>query len=225
MSRRVDLVVFDVAGTTVRDEGDAVGACLRAALAAAGHDASRDAVNAVMGLPKPDAIERLVAGSPLAARVGAIHADFAARMRAHYAQHPSIAEIDGAHEAFARCRAAGIRVALDTGFSRDILDVVLARLGWRVPDTFDATLASDEVARGRPHPDLVLALMQRLGVRDAARVAKVGDTPSDLEEGTSAGCGLVIGVTRGSHTGEQLAAWPHTHLVDTVRDVPELLGA
>ena len=37
--------------------------------------------------------------------------------------------------------------------------------------------------------------MQRLGVLDAARVAKVGDTSVDLQEGKNAGCGLVIGVT------------------------------
>lgn len=225
MSRLVDLVIFDVAGTTVRDDGDAVGTCLRGALGAAGFEASRDAVNAVMGLPKPEAIRLLVARSPLADRVAAIHADFVARMRAHYRDDPSIAEVPGAADAFARCRSAGIRVALDTGFSREILDAVLARLGWRVGATLDATLASDEVARGRPHADLALALMDRLGVRDASRVAKVGDTPSDLEEGSRAGCGYVIGVTRGSHTREQLATVPHTHLVETVRDVPVLLGA
>ena len=47
---------------------------------------------------------------------------------------------------------------------------------------------------------MILKAMRDLGVSDAGRVAKVGDTPSDLEEGTAAGCGLVVGVTGGSHT-------------------------
>ena len=67
-------------------------------------------------------------------------------------------------------------------------------------------------------------LMQRCGVSDPARVAKVGDTPADLAQGHNAGCGLVIGVTSGSHTREQLAGHPHTHLIESVADLPAVLG-
>jgi phosphoglycolate phosphatase-like HAD superfamily hydrolase len=70
---------------------------------------------------------------------------------------------------------------------------------------------------------MIRSLMARLGVREAARVAKVGDTRADLEEGTNAGCGLVVGVTSGSFTRQQLQACPHTHLVASVADVPALL--
>ena len=44
--------------------------------------------------------------------------------------------------------------------------------------------------RGRPHPDMIHHLMRVLKVEDATRVAKIGDTPSDLHEGTAAGCGF-----------------------------------
>ena len=56
------------------------------------------------------------------------------------------------------------------------------------------------------------------------RVAKVGDTPVDLDEGLSAGCGLVVGVTTGSFPRVQLEG--HTlgvRIVDSVMDVPALL--
>jgi phosphoglycolate phosphatase-like HAD superfamily hydrolase len=82
------LVVFDMAGTTVKDD-DAVLRALQATLASAGVVASRDEVNAVMGLTKPEAIRRLLserAGYLAGAEVVALlHADFVARMRAHYA--------------------------------------------------------------------------------------------------------------------------------------------
>ena len=52
----------------------------------------------------------------------------------------------------------------------------------------------------------------------------MGDTPVDLEEGTNAGCGRVIGVTRGTHTRAQLLPYPHTDLIETVADLPRLLG-
>ena len=67
-------------------------------------------------------------------------------------------------------------------------------------------------------------LMKQCGVSDAARVAKVGDTPADLTQGHNAGCGLVVGVTRGTHTREELAHHPHTHLIEMVADLPALLG-
>ena len=79
-----DLVVFDIAGTTVFD-GDAVGTCLRQALAdVAGLSFSRDEVNAVMGIPKPVAIRTLLRGrsdaEPTEPLIDAIHGDFEARM-------------------------------------------------------------------------------------------------------------------------------------------------
>ncbi len=137
---------------------------------------------------------------------------------------PSVHEIAGASDAFRKLHEAGVKVALDTGFTRDIVDVVLRRLGWKDNPLIDVTVTSDEVERGRPQPDMVHKAMQELGVKDASRVAKVGDTPSDLHEGVNAGCGAVIGVTAGSHTAEQLKPYEHTKLVRSVADVPAALG-
>jgi len=220
----IELVVFDMAGTTVHD-ADAVNRCFRAALAGAGLAVDAAAVNAVMGLPKPEAIRRLVGSSPLADRVAAIHADFVERMRRHYGTDPDVGEVPGTAATFVRLRRAGIRVALDTGFSRDIAQVVIDRLGWGgAHPIIDASVTSDEVPHGRPHPDMIRHLMRRCGVGDPAHVAKVGDTPADLAEGHNAGCGLVVGVASGSHTRAELARHPHTHLIESVADLPALLG-
>jgi phosphonatase-like hydrolase len=224
----IDLVVLDMAGTTVRDD-DAVNRCLCAALADAGLAVTRDEVNEVMGLPKPVAIALLLerrkySGKPApAAEVDSIHGDFLRRMISFYRTDPAVREINGASEVLGQLRRAGLKLALDTGFSRDIVDAILARLGWTGRELLHATVASDEVPRGRPYPDLVFRAMELTGVTDAQRVAKVGDTPSDLQEGRAAGCGLVIGVTNGSHTREQLAPHPHTHLIDNLLELPSLL--
>jgi phosphonatase-like hydrolase len=221
----IELVVFDMAGTTVED-GDAVNASFRAALSGAGIEVDPVSVNAVMGLPKPEAIRLLLAGTGRQfseASAGAIHDDFVRRMRDHYAFDPAVREARGAAATFAALRRAGIKVALNTGFSRTISATVLSRLGWHAPAVIDADVASDEVPRGRPHPDMIFHLMARLGVKDPRRVAKVGDTKADLEEGTNAGCGIVMGVTSGAFTREQLQAHSHTHILDSVADVPGLL--
>jgi phosphonatase-like hydrolase len=224
---KIELVVFDMAGTTVHDE-DSVNRCLRAALAEAGLTVSAAAVNEVMGQPKPEALRLLIERSPLrdalSTRVDTIHADFVARMFRFYQEDASVREIPGTSRTFARLKQAGIQVALNTGFSRDIVEVLLDRLGWVEQGLVDATVASDEVLRGRPHPDMIQRLMSLVGVATPQRVAKVGDTPVDLLEGHHAGCGMVIGVTQGTHTREQLEPFPHTHLIGTVAELPPLLG-
>ncbi len=80
---------------------------------------TREAVNRVMGIPKPEALRQLIDASDrrteLAARLDAIHTDFIAHMIRFYQTDPSVHEVAGAGEVFRRLRAGGIRVASDTG--------------------------------------------------------------------------------------------------------------
>jgi phosphonatase-like hydrolase len=223
----IELVVFDMAGTTVNDE-DSVNRCLREALGAAGLAVTPAEVNSVMGIRKPDAIAILVERKgrlgDLGDRLGAIHRDFVERSIDFYRNDPTVREIPGAVQVFNTLDRVGIRVALNTGFDRPITDVILERLGWSGNSSVHATISSDEVARGRPYPDMILELMRRLGVSDPQMVAKVGDTPADLEEGRNAGCGLIVGVTQGTHRREELERYPHSHLIGTIAELPSLLG-
>jgi phosphonatase-like hydrolase len=223
----VQLVIFDMAGTTVNDD-DSVNRCLREALKAEGLEVTPQQVNEVMGIFKPDAIRILIGQSAmteaLAGRVDVIHDDFVARSIRFYREDPSVYEIAGASRTFEILRDAGIKVAINTGFNRPIADVILNRLGWKENPLIAATITSDEVPRGRPHPDMIRALMLKLGIGDPAKVAKVGDTPADLGEGSAAGCGLVVGVTEGTHTRAQLEPHPHTHLIGSIVELPGIFG-
>jgi phosphonatase-like hydrolase len=217
----VDLVVLDIAGTTVYD-GDAVHRCLADAVALADVDASREEINRVMGMPKPQAIAALIAAArgapPDDDEVALIYTAFERAMIDHYRLDPTVRETDGAADVLRRLRSSGVKVALDTGFARAITDVVVERLDWG-RGVVDVTVSADEVPRGRPYPDMVLRAMKLAGVADPSRVAKVGDTPADLLEGTAAGCGFVIGVTSGSHTQAELEPHPHTHLISSLREL------
>jgi len=64
--------------------------------------------------------------------------------------------------------------------------------------------------------------MERLDVHDVRRVMKVGDSPADLEEGSNAGCGEVIGVLSGAHSAATLGPCRHTRLLGSVADIPAL---
>lgn len=222
----IRLAVFDLAGTTVND-ADSVSNCLRASLHAVGFDVDRAAVNAVMGLPKPIALKQLIEPAPahhhLLSQIDSIHEDFVKRMIRFYQSDASVYEIPGTSDVFARLNRAGIQVAVNTGFFRNVTHPLLERMGWEKKGLIQTSIASDEVPRGRPHPDMIQQLMQKLGVADSRQVAKIGDTPADLQEGTNAGCGMVVGVTKGTHTREQLEPHPHTHLIGTVAELPGLL--
>lgn len=224
---KIELVVFDMAGTTV-SEGGAVYRSLRDTLGDNGLEVEAAAVQEVKGMDKYEALRILIEKSELREQLlpglDAIHEDFVERMIEFYRSDPSVGEMPGAGETFRRLHRAGIKVALDTGFSREIAQTLIDRLRWERNGLIDASVASDEVERGRPHPDLIRHLMLKLGVSDSLRVVKVGDTPADLLEGKNAGCGLVIGVTQGSSSREQLETYPHDHLIGSVAELPELLG-
>lgn len=93
----VDLVVFDIAGTTVYD-GDAVHRCLADAVALAGVAAPRDAINRVMGMPKPQAIATLVGldrgAPPDDAEIARLYAAFERLMIEHYRAGAGVREAD-----------------------------------------------------------------------------------------------------------------------------------
>jgi phosphonatase-like hydrolase len=222
----IKLVVFDMAGTTVQDD-DGVSNAFHAALQAEEVDVPETEITRVMGLPKPEAIRQLllfIGRTADTEEVSRIHLTFVKKMKDYYAQHPDVGEIPGATAIFTRLRTAGVKVALNTGFSREIVEVLLNRLGWTVPEVIDATICSDEVKCGRPYPDMIQQLMTQLNVNDTNQVAKIGDTWADLEEGNNTKCGLVIGVTTGTFTREQLSSRPHTHIVESIREVPALFG-
>lgn len=218
----IKLAVFDLAGTTVHDEGGIVTGKLHQALQEKGFPTSWEAINATMGIPKRVAITQ-VAPTATPDQVDEIHERFRQLMIGFYADDPSVKEISGVASLFGALKSAGIKVGLDTGFDRETTDQVLARMPW--DGLYDASVASDEVEHGRPAPDLIYRLMTQLGIEDVKQVAKIGDTPSDLGEGTSAGSAMVIGVCYGSHTRSQLELHPHTHLVDTLEQLREVLLA
>jgi phosphonatase-like hydrolase len=223
----IRLTVFDVAGTTVLDD-DAVIDAVQSALAGAGVRVPRPAIKAVMGMAKPAAIRHLLCSyAPFPAhqmddRADEIHATFVQLVVERYRSGP-IRPVPDAADVFRRLRSAGVRVALDTGFSREVLDVLLARLRWDRA-VVDVTVASDEVEQGRPHPDLIYRAMQLTGIVDPQEVAKIGDTPADIAEGRAAGCGLIVGVTYGTHSRVELDRLD-VPLIDRLADVLPLVGA
>lgn len=224
-----DLAALDMAGTTV-DEGGLVYGVLEATVAdAVGAPVPHDLLVEWKGTSKWEAIQGLLRALGAEASEAAVDKSFAVfgeRLITAYRETPP-QPFPGVLEMFATLRSAGVKVALQTGYSTEIAESILAGLGWTVgagPDaTVDAVVTSDLVAASRPAPYLVFHCMEATGVTDVRRVLTAGDTPHDLGAGANAGAGYVVGVGTGSFTLDQLAAEPHTHLLASTAELPTLL--
>lgn len=129
--------------------------------------------------------------------------------------------VPGARAAVAQLRGAGIKVALNTGFDGVTTRAALASMIWPA-DEFDAMVVDGDVPAGRPAPFMIFRAMQILDIQDVRAVAVVGDTTADLHAGHHAGAGWVIGVTSGAHKRSTLVASPHSHLLDSIAQLPSL---
>jgi phosphonatase-like hydrolase len=224
-----DLAALDMAGTTI-DEGGLVYRVLDGTVAdAVGSPVPADLLQRWKGTSKREAIGGLLAGLEADSSDGAVDkvfAVFSERLVAAYRETPPT-PFPGIEEAFGQLRSVGVKVALQTGYAGDIVDSIMAGLGWTVGPsmsaTVDAVVTSDLVPASRPAPYLVFRCMELTGVTDVRRVLVAGDTPNDLEAGTNAGAGFVVGVATGSFTLDQLADSPHTHLLASSTELPSLM--
>ncbi|MBW4659057.1 MAG: HAD hydrolase-like protein [Drouetiella hepatica Uher 2000/2452] len=236
----IQLVVCDMAGTTVKDDRE-VEQCFSEAAEQTGLSASSEKVVAMMGLPK-----KLVFQTLWHDQIGRDHPDYCANvetsftafkhiLETHYQTQP-VAPTIGCLELFAWLKSQGIQIALTTGFYREVTDIILGRLGWNQglsieyigsgSSLIQVSVTPSEIfnTEGRPAPYMIQKAMYKLGVVDSKTVVNIGDTPSDLESGIHANCLYSFGVTNGTHTREQLAAHPNDGLFDSLSEFQEKLA-
>lgn len=218
------IACLDMAGTTVADDG-LVARAFRDALSALGvgeadplRPAMLDHVRRTMGTSKIEVFRSLFADEGEAQRANAAFEDAYGRLVALGGARP----IPGAEEVMGTLRAAGIRIVLTTGFAPATRDQLLHALGWVA--RVDLAVSPADAGRGRPYPDMILHAMRVLGVDDAGRVVVAGDTAADMEAGRRAGAAVVAGVLTGTGDRATLIEAGATHVVDSVANLPGLLG-
>lgn len=216
----LELVIFDLAGTTVEDRGEVPGA-FTAALEEHGIEVTREQINGVRGASKRQALLHFVPPGPEQKRLAEkIYASFREELTRRYLSE-GVRAIPGAAEVFGLLRERGVRIALNTGFDRETTELLLGALGW-VDGIVDAVVCGDDVTQGRPAPYLIFRAMEAVGASDVHAVANVGDTVLDLQAGYNAGVRWNVGVLSGAHDRQSLEGVPHTHLVPSVAGLPGL---
>lgn len=210
-----DLVIFDWAGTMVDFGCEAPVTALIEAFGAEGvalepHVARRD-----MGIAKFDHVRNLlrepeVAGAWRATQgrpsderdVDTLMGRLGPLMRAHAAAASTL--IVGARQTFDGLRGLGVRVASSTGYTRDMMEPVLAQAAAQgyFPEQ---VVCSGETPQGRPSPLMIYKTCTELGVWPLSRVVKVDDAEAGIAEGKSAGA-FTVGVASGNALGLSLSA-------------------
>ncbi|WP_035867100.1 phosphonatase-like hydrolase [Kitasatospora cheerisanensis] len=219
----VTLVVLDMAGTTVADDG-LVELAFAAAARSQGvetgspeHAAMLEHVRATMGESKISVFRHLFGDED---RAQAANLAFEAAYEDLVDQGHCEA-LPGAAEAIAELRGRGRKVVLTTGFSRTTQDRILDALGWQ--SVADLTLCPADAGRGRPYPDLALTALLRTRTDSVRQMAVAGDTGYDMLTGIRAGAPVVAGVLTGAHDEARLRADGATHVLGSIAELPGIL--
>jgi phosphonoacetaldehyde hydrolase len=141
--------------------------------------------------------------APAARDCDALIAELGPLMREQAARAATL--IDGARATVDALRAAGLRIASSTGYTREMMVPVLERAAAQgyVPDHL---VCSGETPQGRPSPLMIYKACAELGVWPLSRVVKVDDAEAGVAEGRAAGC-LTVGVAAsGNGVGLSAAA-------------------
>ena len=105
-------------------------------------------------------------------------------VRESYRLAHQVPVFDGIPELLNELRRRGIRMAVATGKSGDRARSLLSLLG--ILEHFDHVIGSDEVARPKPAPDIVLQALRRLDI-PADETVMIGDAWTDLVSAKTAG--------------------------------------
>jgi phosphonoacetaldehyde hydrolase len=211
-------LVLDWAGTTVDFGSLAPARTLQQVFARAGVKLSDADARRDMGLPKKDHISRIFAipsvreawqslrgRAPSPSDLEEMYEAFIPLQFSCLADYSTL--IPGVVSAVQRFHARGLKIGSTTGYTREMLDLLVEKseqAGYKP----DCSLVPGDVGGGRPHPFMIYEIAVRLQVYPLAAIAKVGDTPADVQEGLNAGAWSIGVAATGNAIG---LSWTEFH--------------
>jgi HAD superfamily hydrolase (TIGR01509 family) len=210
-------VVFDMDGVLVDSEQvwDGVRESLAHERGGRWHDGAQ---RAMMGMSSPEWSRYMhdVIGLPESPEQ--INREVVARMLELYAAGPPW--LPGALDSVRRLSAA-FPLGLASSSNRELIDVVLEAGG--IQGLFRATVSSEEVARGKPAPDVYLEAARRLEV-DPAACAAIEDSHNGIRSAKAAGMACIAVPNAHFPPGDEALAEADT-VVDSVDELTAELVA
>jgi HAD superfamily hydrolase (TIGR01509 family) len=180
----VEAVVFDLDGVLIQSE-EVWDEVREAFVRERGGRYDDEVQRAMMGMSSTEWSRYLHESAGVPDPPEEIDAEVVRRLLARYDE--SLPLLDGAIEAVERL-AARWPLGVASSSNREVIDAVLEVAG--IADRFAATVSSEEVARGKPAPDVYLEAARRLGV-DAADCAAVEDSRNGIRSAHTAGMRVI----------------------------------
>ena len=202
----VKMLVFDMAGTTINERG-IVYDTLYDTIKNFGLNISRSEINKWHGSNKYEVLNHYLNKDNVKVNESIkiqLHNNFDNNLKERYFYSSSIDLIDpNIPVLFNKINEKDIKIALNTGYSKDIQDSIIKKL--RMNEFIDDYISSDQVKLGRPEPFMINKLMEQNNIFESKSVIKFGDTQNDILEGINANCLASIGVLSGADCEKKLS--------------------
>ena len=222
MKKSLELVVLDMAGTTV-DEQNVVYKTIHTTLEENGYSYSLDTVlEHCAGKEKRTAIMDLLRETNAEQVTDEIVDDLFQQFKSNLKSAYAVLEVntfEGTVGFLEQLKRSSIAIALNTGYDKATATGLINKLNWKQGHHFDVLVTADDVKNGRPHPDMIYLAMEKTDVTDSSRVMKIGDSVIDIEEGQSANCGYSVGVTTGAHSRASLEKAKPNFIIDNLNEI------
>jgi HAD superfamily hydrolase (TIGR01509 family) len=176
----IEAVVFDLDGLLLASE-EVWDAVRERYVRERGGRYDTEVQRAMMGMSAPEWSRYLHEVAGVAEDPVVIDAEVVRRLLAEYSRRLPL--LPGAVEAVRRT-AARFPLGLASSSNREVIDAVLELAG--LAGLFAATVSSEEVARGKPAPDVYVEAARRLGVAPE-RCAAIEDSHAGLRSAKAAG--------------------------------------
>jgi len=210
------LLVFDWDGTLMDSVGSIVG-CTQAVIADLGlGEADETTIRGTVGLGLRETVDKLVPDCDDALYEVVLEC-YRRHWVATFRDQPLL--FPGVRGMLGELAQTGYLLAVATGKSRRGLEHALDQTGLR--GHFHASRTADE-ALSKPHPQMLLDILDQLGVRPRAAVM-VGDSIYDLRMAANAGTHGVA-VLSGAHGRAELAAEAPRVLLEQIAELPAWLA-
>ncbi|MEY8758179.1 HAD-IA family hydrolase [Chryseobacterium tongliaoense] len=221
--KNIELLVLDMAGTTI-NEDNVVYKTLMNAVNDYGYQVSLEKVlSSCAGMEKLEAISNLlkeIGGKDEEAP--AIFENFSDQLKEAY-RNLNVQPINGVENFLLKMRSGNKKIVLNTGYTSEIAQQLLDKLGWKENVHYDALITADDVSESRPSPEMIHLAMKKFNILEPERVLKAGDSVIDIEEGKNAGCGLTIAVLSGAQSKTELEKSNPDYIFNTISEAEEIL--
>lgn len=205
---RIKAVIFDLAGTVCDKYSLAPAHAFKRVFQMFGINCSMPVIRGPMGKAKYDHISNIIfhpeihqkwknlyKRNPDEKDVERIYKEFLPLQISTLKENAKI--IENSDKIFENLRHRGIKIGSTTGYTREIVDELepfLFDQGLK----FDTIVATDDVNKNRPSPEMIFENMKRLGIAKSQEIIKVDDCSIGILEGNNANC-ITVGVSKFSN--------------------------